>query len=159
MEVVQWTLDLLKKNGLFANLKKCQFSKKEVQFLGYVILNQSIRIEDKRIEVVRNWPKLKSGQDIQVFIGFANFYQRFIQGFNKIAIPLTSMLKTTRSSNSTPRLGVNDDEVLRGGGKADDRNLSKKPKNAKSGIQTRIRATEKPTFLIPSVKEAFNQLR
>ena len=71
------------------------------------------------------------------------------------------MLKTIGSSNSTPRLGTDDDEVVRGGGKADDRNLSKfkKSKNAKSGIQMRLSTTGEPTFLIPNAKEAFNQLR
>ena len=91
-------------------------------------------------------------RDIQVFIGFANFYWRFIQGFNKIAAPLTSMLNTTGSSDSTQR---DDDEVIGGGG---DRNLSKskKPKNAKSGIQTRLGTMGEPTFLTPNAREAFN---
>ena len=41
------------------------------------------------------WPELKTIRDIQVFLGFANFYRQFIQGFSKIAASLTSMLKTT----------------------------------------------------------------
>ena len=66
------------------------------------------------------------------------------------------MLKITGSSNSTQR--DDDDEVVRGGG---DRNLSKskKSKNTKFEIQTRIGATEKPIFLTPGAKEAFNELR
>ena len=52
----------------------------------------------KRIKVVRKWPKPKSIRDIQVFLGFANFYCQFIKGFSKIATPLTSMLKTTMLS-------------------------------------------------------------
>ena len=66
------------------------------------------------------------------------------------------MLKTTGSSDSAQ--GDDDDEVIGGGG---DRNLSKskKSKNAKSGIQMRIVATRELTFLTPSVKEDFNQLR
>ena len=52
----------------------------------------------KKIEIVRKWPKPKSIRDIEVFLGFANFYCRFIKGFNKIAALLTSMLKTTMSS-------------------------------------------------------------
>ena len=118
-------------------------------------------MEDERIKAVRNWPEPKSVRDIQVFIGFANFYRRFIRGFSKIAAPLTSMLKTTGSSDSAPRLGADDDEVVGGGGKADDKRLSKskKSKNTKSGIQTRIGATGEPTFLTPGAREAFNQLR
>ena len=156
VEAVWWVLDLLRKNGLFTNLKKCQFHKNEVRFLEYVVSSQGIWMEDKRIEAVRNWPKPKSVRDIQVFIGFANFYRRFIWGFSKIAAPLTSMLKTTGSSDLAQR--DDDDEVVGGGG---DRNLSKskKSKNTKSGSQTRIGATGEPTFLTPGAREAFNQLR
>ena len=51
-------------------------------------------MEAKQIEVVKKWPEPKSVQDIQVFLSFANFYQQFIQGFSRIAAPLTSILKT-----------------------------------------------------------------
>ena len=51
-------------------------------------------MEEEKIEAVKAWPEPKSIRDIQVFLGFANFYQRFIQGFSKIAAPFTSMLKT-----------------------------------------------------------------
>ena len=64
IKVVQLVLDFLKKNSLFANLKKCRFHKNKVQFLGYVILIQGIRIEDKKIEAVKNWPELKSVRDL-----------------------------------------------------------------------------------------------
>ena len=53
-------------------------------------------IKAKRIKVIKNWPKSKSVRNIQVFLGFANFYRQFIQGFSRIAAPFTSILKTTR---------------------------------------------------------------
>ena len=54
----------MRKNDLFANLKKCRFYKNEMQFLGYVLLSQSIRIEDEKIKVVKNRSESKSVQDI-----------------------------------------------------------------------------------------------
>ena len=78
VEAMRWVLDILRKNGLFANLKKCWFHNDEVQLLGYVVSSQGIRMEDERIKAVRNWSEPKSVRDIQVFIGFANFYQQFI---------------------------------------------------------------------------------
>ena len=131
-----------------------------MRFLEYVVLSQGIWIEDERIEAIRNWPELKLVRDIQVFIGFANFYQQFIGGFSKIAAPLTTMLKTIRSSNLLQK--DDDDEVVGGGG---DRNLfksksnSKKLENAKSVVQTHLDATGEPTFLIPNTRKTFNQLR
>ena len=69
------------------------------------------------------------------------------------------MLKTIGLSDSAPRLGDNDDEVDGGGGKVDSKNLSKKSKNIKSGIQTYIGAIREPTFLTFGTKKAFKQLK
>ena len=87
VRAIWWVLENLRKHGLFANLKKCQFHQDEFRFLGYVVSAKGVQIEDERIEAVKFWPEPKSVQDIQVFIRFANFYWRFIQGFSKIAAP------------------------------------------------------------------------
>ena len=129
VKAVRWVLDKLKKNGPFANLKKCWFHKDEVRFLGYIVSSQGIQMEDKRIEAVKNWLEPKSVRDIQVFISFANFYWRFIQDFSRITTPLISILRTTGSLYLASSLGVDDNKVVRDGGKADDRNLSKSKKS------------------------------
>ena len=56
-------------------------------------------MEEEKIEAVKAWPEPKSIRDIQVFLRFANFYHRFIQGFSRIATPLTLMLKTTAGTS------------------------------------------------------------
>ena len=71
-----------------------------------MVSSKGIRIEDKRIEAVKQWSNPRSVQDIQVFLGFANFYMRFIQGFSRIAAPLTSMLKTSSNKSAEPRKGI-----------------------------------------------------
>ena len=100
VQAVRCVPNQLRKFSLYANLKKCQFHQKEVQFLGYIVSLQGIRMEDERIRAVKQWPELKSVRDIQVFLAFANFYRRFIQGFSRIAAPLTSILKTTKNTGS-----------------------------------------------------------
>ena len=169
VEAVRWVLDVLQRHGLFANLKKCRFHKDKVRFLGYVVLAQGVKMEDEQIKTVKNWPEPTSVRDIQVFIGFANFYQRFILGFSRIAPPLTSILKTSESPKELARKVFRADinEVVGGGGgRADEtvRNLSKskKSKNNKSENSTRvpnIGATEEPTFLTSDTRKAFNFLR
>ena len=57
-------LKKLRKNGLFANLKKCQFYKTKIYFVRYVVLAQRVQMEDKKIEEVKNWPKPKSMYNI-----------------------------------------------------------------------------------------------
>ena len=64
VEAVKWVLDVLRRHGLFANLKKCQFYKDEVRFLGYIVLAQRVKMEDGQIEAVKNWPEPTSVRDI-----------------------------------------------------------------------------------------------
>ena len=78
MEGVRWVLRELRKHGLFANLKKCRFYQEKVRFLGYIVSSQGIYMEEERIDTVKAWLEPKSVQNIQLFIGFGNFYRRFI---------------------------------------------------------------------------------
>ena len=78
VEAVHWVLDQFRKNSLFTILKKDPFYQDEVCFLKYIIFSKGINIKVKQIEVVRKWPKPKSVRDIQVFLGFVNFYWQFI---------------------------------------------------------------------------------
>ncbi len=103
VDAVCWVLEQLRNHGLFANLKKCHFHRDDVRFLGFVVSSQGTRMEEERIEAVKDWEKPKSVRDIQVFLGFAKFYWRFIKGFSKIAAPLTSMLRTTAASPEGPQ--------------------------------------------------------
>lgn len=57
--VVRWVLEVLRKNSFFAKLKKYWFHKDRVRFLDYIISAQRIKMEDKRIEAVKNWPQPK----------------------------------------------------------------------------------------------------
>ena len=98
VEAMRWVLDQFRKYSLFANLKNYCFYQDEVCFLQYVVSSKEISIEAEQIEVVRKWLEPKSVQDIQVFLGFANFYCQFIKSFSKITAPLTSMLRTTMLS-------------------------------------------------------------
>ena len=158
VEAVRWVLDVLRRHGLFANLKKCRFHKDEVRFLGYIVSAQGVRMEDERIEAVKNWPEPTSVRDIQVFIGFANFYRRFIKGFSRIAAPLISLLKTTGLSDSVSKVfRANDDEIVGGGSSRANETVRNSSK--KSTHTPNIRATGESNFLTPDAKKAFNHLR
>ena len=115
-------------------------------------------MEDKQIEAVKNWPESTSVRDIQVFINFANFYRRFIQGFSRIATPFTSLLKTTGSSEgSAPKaFRADDDEVVEVGSRANETvvNLFKNEKSRKSTRVSNIGATGEPNFPTPNAKES-----
>ena len=115
-------------------------------------------MEDEQIKAVKNWPEPTSVRDIQVFIGFANFYRRFIQGFSRIAAPLTSLLKTTGSSDeSAPKaFRADGDAVVGSGGGRTNKTVVNSSKNDKYRNSTRVQnigATGEPNFLTPEAKE------
>ena len=92
-----------------------------------------------------------------------NFYWRFIRGFDRIAILLTSLLNTTGLSKSAPKpFRADDDKVVGGGGGRVNETVMNLSKNEKSRKLTRVsnmRATREPNFLTPDAKKAFNHLR
>ena len=91
---VRMVLERLRKYRLYAKLRKYAFEVDTVNFLGYVISPDGVGMERSRVETIDSWPEPTSVRDIQVFIGFAGFYRRFIEGFSRIVGPLTDLTKT-----------------------------------------------------------------
>lgn len=86
-------LERLRKFALYANRKKCHFFTKEVEFLGYIVSTAGVSMDPRRVATVEEWPTPVSFRDVQVFLGFANFYRRFIKNYSKIVAPLTALSK------------------------------------------------------------------
>nr|GEU95110.1 putative reverse transcriptase domain-containing protein [Tanacetum cinerariifolium] len=82
-------LELLKKEELYAKFSKCEFWIPKVQFLGHVIDSQGIHVDPAKIESVKDWASPKSPTKIRQFLGLAGYYRRFIEGFLKVAKPMT----------------------------------------------------------------------
>ena len=85
-------LALLRKNGLYAKLSKCSFMQDETEFLGHTITKDGIKTSAGLSKAIRDWPTPKSTKDVQQFLGLAQFYQQYVSGFAKIALPLSSLL-------------------------------------------------------------------
>lgn len=75
-------------------MKKCDFHEDEMKCLDFIILTKKINIEEKRIEIIKIWPKQKSFRDIEVFLKFTNIYKNFIKNFIRIIVLLTLILQT-----------------------------------------------------------------
>ncbi|GJZ46479.1 hypothetical protein Tco_0594075 [Tanacetum coccineum] len=84
-------LELLKKEELYAKFSKCEFWIPKVQFLGHVIDSQGIHVDPAKIESIKDWASPKSPTEIRQFLGLAGYYRRFIEGFSKIAKPMTKL--------------------------------------------------------------------
>ncbi|GKA50599.1 putative reverse transcriptase domain-containing protein [Tanacetum coccineum] len=90
-EHLKLILELLKKEELYAKFSKCEFWIPKVQFLGHVIDSKGIHVDPAKIESIKDWASPKSPTEIRQFLGLAGYYRRFIEGFSKIAKPITKL--------------------------------------------------------------------
>nr|GEV07048.1 putative reverse transcriptase domain-containing protein [Tanacetum cinerariifolium] len=90
-EHLKLILELLKKEKLYAKFSKCEFWIPRVQFLGHVIDSRGIHVDPAKIDSVKDWASPKTLTEIRQFLGLAGYYRRFIEGFSKIAKPMTKL--------------------------------------------------------------------
>ena len=86
-------LQTLRKHKLYAKFDKCAFFQKEIQYLGHVISSEGITVDPEKIKSIMECPVPKDVADIRSFMGITGYYNRFIEGFSKIAYPITSLQK------------------------------------------------------------------
>src|SRR6266550_3576014 len=84
-------LEKLGENKLSLKPEKCWFDKKEIEFLGVFISKDSIKMDKAKVRAILDWQEPKNKREVQQFLGFVNFYRRFVEGFAKIAKPLTKL--------------------------------------------------------------------
>ena len=89
-------LQRLREHRLYAKFSKCEFWMPQVSFLGHIVSKDGILVDPSKIEAVKNWPRPTSVTEVRSFLGLASYYRRFVEGFSKIATPLTEL---TRKSN------------------------------------------------------------
>jgi hypothetical protein len=92
-EHVKQTLDRLRQVGLFAKAEKCEFSVTSVEFLGFIISSDGVSMDKKKVSSVQDWPRPVNLHEIRIFLGFTNFYRRFIKDYSTICQPLTSLTR------------------------------------------------------------------
>lgn len=83
----------LRLSNMKVQLDKCEFLKKEVEFLGFIISDKGIKTNPKKVEAILNFPTPKTLKDLRSFLGLSNYYRRFIRDYAKIAKPLTTLLR------------------------------------------------------------------
>ena len=93
IKLVQKVLERLEQHDLAVSLKKSVFHHEEVEFLGYIVKTSGVTMTDRKVKSVQNWAHPRSVKEVQIFIGFANFYRRFIKNFSKVCKPITETLK------------------------------------------------------------------
>jgi hypothetical protein len=87
-KITRQVLQILKDNNLYLKPKKCEFNKTEVEYLGVIVSEGRLRMSPNKVLAIAKWPTPKSKKELQQFLGFLNFYRRFIKDFTKLATPL-----------------------------------------------------------------------
>ncbi|KAL0154168.1 hypothetical protein M9458_050526, partial [Cirrhinus mrigala] len=90
---VQQVLHKLCEHSLYLKLEKCEFHQPSVQFLGYVINAEGVQMDQGKVSAIQEWPQPHTVKELQRFLGFSNFYRRFIKNYSSITAPLTSLLR------------------------------------------------------------------
>ncbi|MBW0556939.1 hypothetical protein O181_096654, partial [Austropuccinia psidii MF-1] len=80
---VSTVLSRLRANSLFAKASKCLFHVSSVEYLGYVVSSEGLKMDQEKIQQILNWPPPRNLKALQSFLGFANFYRRFIKNYSK----------------------------------------------------------------------------
>ena len=93
--LVRKVLKKLKENKLAIAAYKPIFHAMEFEFLGYMVNQEGLQISKRKVESITTWESPRNIKDIQRFLGFANYYRRFIKYFSTLCRPLTDFLKKT----------------------------------------------------------------
>jgi hypothetical protein len=83
----------LREAGLPVDIDKCEFHVQEVKYLGLILTPQGLKMDPTKVEVIQSWEQPRNVKGVQSFLGFANFYRRFIRNYSTIAGPLTALTR------------------------------------------------------------------
>ncbi|CAK6976493.1 hypothetical protein LDENG_00158670%2C partial, partial [Scomber scombrus] len=92
---VRLVLQRLLENQLYVKAEKCEFHQRSTSFLGFVVSEGGVGMDSSKIKAVIDWPTPQSRKDLQKFLGFANFYRRFIRNYSSLASPLTALTSSS----------------------------------------------------------------
>jgi len=93
-KAIRRVLQVLQEHKLFLHPEKCEFCKERIEYLGLVISENKVSMDPVKVAGVQEWPTLENKTDVQAFLGFVNFYQRFIQDFSTKARPLFNLTRS-----------------------------------------------------------------
>ncbi|MBW0528964.1 hypothetical protein O181_068679, partial [Austropuccinia psidii MF-1] len=90
---VSTVLSRLRANNLFAKASKFLFNVSSVEYLGYIVSSEGLKMDQEKVQQILNWPPPRNLKALQSFLGFSNFYRHFIKNYSKKISSLTSFLK------------------------------------------------------------------
>jgi Reverse transcriptase (RNA-dependent DNA polymerase) len=81
LQHLEIVLGILRKNKLYAKLKKCEFQQPSLKFLGHIVSADGLKVDPSKVAVINNWPRPRTNKELRSFLGLANYFRRFLQGY------------------------------------------------------------------------------
>jgi hypothetical protein len=95
-EHLRLVLQCLREHKLYGKLSKCSFYQSRIHYLGHVISGEGIAVDPAKVEAIMEWPAPTNVIEVCSFMGLAGYYRRFVEGFSKIANPITELQKKNK---------------------------------------------------------------
>nr|GEZ43551.1 putative reverse transcriptase domain-containing protein [Tanacetum cinerariifolium] len=86
-------LQTLRQEKLYAKFSKCEFWLSSVAFLGHIVSAEGITMDPAKVEAITKWPRPTSVTEVRSFLGLAGYYRRFVEGFSRLALPMTKLMR------------------------------------------------------------------
>ncbi|GJQ93259.1 putative reverse transcriptase domain-containing protein [Tanacetum coccineum] len=86
-------LEILRQKKLYAKFSKCEFWLQQVAFLGHIVSVDGIIMDPSKVEAITKWPRPTTVTEVRSFLGLAGYYRRFVEGFSRLALPLTQLMR------------------------------------------------------------------
>ena len=90
-KVIEEVLTILKDNDLFLKPEKCIWRTNKVEYVGMIVSDEGVHMSSEKVNAIKAWKEPKNVRGVRSFLGFANYYRRFIKDFAKIAKPLVQL--------------------------------------------------------------------
>ncbi|GKA19037.1 putative nucleotidyltransferase, ribonuclease H, partial [Tanacetum coccineum] len=86
-------VEILNRRSLYAKFSKCEFWLQQVAFLGHIVSADGIIMDPSKVEAITKWPRPTTVTEVRSFLGLAGYYRRFVEGFSRLALPLTQLMR------------------------------------------------------------------
>jgi len=109
--ITKIVLKKLHDNNLYLKPVKCEFEKTRIEYLGMILEEGKVSMDPTKLKGIKDWPEPTTVKQTRSFLGFGNFYRRFIRKYSDVARPMNKLLQKDRQFEWTPEAQKAFDEL------------------------------------------------
>ena len=93
LEHVKQAFEILRHHKFFLKVNKCSFEQQELEYLGHIVTDQGVKVDQNKIQVMLDWPRPTNVSELYGFLGLTGYYRKFVRHYGILSRPLTNLLK------------------------------------------------------------------